>query len=465
MVSLSDLHRIPRSELQNGDRLNRRKITGVSTDSRAVAPGDLFIALRGAQFDGHAFIGDAVSRGAVAVMMDATGLRGREPDVPRVLVPDTTRALGDLAAIYRSKLSLPIVAIGGSNGKTTSKDMVAAVLGTTYAVLSTEGNLNNHIGVPLTIFRITRKHDCAVVELGTNHPGEIRYLCEILRPTHGLVTNIGREHLEFFGSLEGVAEEELTLWDERVNPGITRFLNTDDPVCVRRARGMRRTIRYGFAGRANDVKGSRLRVGDDGCAVFSLAGKRVRAPFEVRVSVPGRHNASNALAAAAVALTLRVTPRRIREALGSFRPTSKRMEMFTLNGVVIVNDTYNANPDSTAAALRTLAEMRIPGKRIAVLGDMLELGPGAEFEHARIGALAAELKIDFVLTLGALARHIARGAAASTAVHYDQKNVLSEYLLELVGPGDAVLVKGSRGMKMEDVVTFLSERLRYTTAH
>ena len=216
-LSLKDLEKLRPVEIVNKELLKRKKITGISTDSRTIQPGNIFIALRGEKFDGHQFVEDVVKREPAAVIVDA-GWRQENLELSRqlqstlVVVPDTTKALGDLANIYRKKFSIPVVAVGGSNGKTTTKEMIGAVLRTRYSVLSTEGNLNNHIGVPLMLFRLTPKHDIAVVELGTNHFGEMKYLCDIVEPTHALITNIGKEHLEFFGDEHGVAKEETELF-------------------------------------------------------------------------------------------------------------------------------------------------------------------------------------------------------------------------------------------------------------
>jgi UDP-N-acetylmuramoyl-tripeptide--D-alanyl-D-alanine ligase len=366
-----------------------------------------------------------------------------------------------LARMYRVRFSIPIIAVAGSNGKTTTKDMIAAVLAEQYTVLSTQGNYNNHIGVPLTLFRLQKKHEIAVVEIGTNHPGELSWLCEIVDPTHGVVTAIGREHLEFFGSLEGVAREEGVLYESlRKRKKGTAFIHADDPTITVLARGIRRRITYGFRARRADVRGRELKVNAEGCAKFLLSSPRTKTPVEIQLGVPGEHNAVNALAAAAVGAAFRVPVKTVRRVLEEIRPSSRRMEVINLEGVVIFNDTYNANPDSMLASLKTLAAIRVRGKRIAVLADMRELGAAGPEEHERIGRAVRDLRIDYLLTHGPLARRIHESAGPVQAIHYDQKNVLAEYLAELISPGDAVLVKGSRGMKMEDVVAFLEERLR-----
>jgi UDP-N-acetylmuramoyl-tripeptide--D-alanyl-D-alanine ligase len=335
--------------------------------------------------------------------------------------------------------------------------MIAAVLGADRTVLSTAGNLNNHIGVPLTLLRLRKEHEAAVVEIGTNHPGELAALLKILEPTHGVITNIGLEHLEFFGSLKGVAKEEGALFRWLAARG-TAFVNADDPQTVALGKAVRRKVTFGFA-KGLDVSGSAPQFDARGCPAFRCGGKKVSRAFPVRLAVPGAHTAANALAAAAVGVAFRVPARKIQAALEKFQAPSKRMEVLSISGVTVFNDTYNANPDSVVAGLRTLAGATVPGKRIAVLADMKELGAGGPAEHARVGRLLADLGIEYLLTFGEVAKHYHDEAQVAFAVHYDQKNVLAEYLAELVTAGDAVLIKGSRSMAMEDIVSFLIQRL------
>jgi UDP-N-acetylmuramoyl-tripeptide--D-alanyl-D-alanine ligase len=460
-LTTKDLDKLTFVEFRNRDQLKSKRLTGVSTDSRKVGDGELFIALKGANFDGHAFVAGAFGKGAVAAIVDASFRWDSVSDKPLLVVEDTTRALGELAHLHRMKSRIPFIAIGGSNGKTTTKDMVSSVLAASYNVLSTQGNLNNHIGVPQTLLQLQKKHDVAVIEIGTNHPGEVDYLCRLLAPTHGLITNIGREHLEFFGSVEGVAAEEGILFEHlrRREKSVT-FVNADDQLVRSKAKGMRRQVSYGVHAKSVDISGKIIGIDETARTSFEYRRKRPAARDTIRLRIPGEHNTMNALAAVAIGLTFKVPARRIRKALELFHPTAKRMEVLNYKGALIYNDTYNANPDSMVSALRTLASATVSGKRIAVLGDMRELGERAAEEHARVGREVAQLGIDYLLTYGRLARSIHEAANTEYALHYDQKNILAEYLAELIAPGDAVLVKGSRGMKMEDIVTFLEERLR-----
>ncbi|HCV42862.1 MAG TPA: UDP-N-acetylmuramoyl-tripeptide--D-alanyl-D-alanine ligase, partial [Bacteroidetes bacterium] len=428
---------------------------------RWVGGGELFFALKGENFNGHEYVAAAFDKGAVAAVVDASFGSGGVSNKPVIIVEDTTRALGELAHLHRMKFKIPVIAVGGSNGKTTTKDMITSVLASTFKVLSTQGNLNNHIGVPQTLLRLEKKHKIAVIEIGTNHPGEIEHLCQIVFPTHGLITNVGREHLEFFKTVEGVAEEEGKLFDylRRKTKSVV-FVNADDPAVRLKAKRMSRQIVYGMHAKGVRVSGKQFQVDENGRSSIEYVRKKPMVRDIIHLRIPGEHNAMNALAAIAVGLTFKVPMRRIRKSLESFHPTTKRTEVLNLGDVSVINDTYNANPDSMISALRTLASTKVSGKKIAVLADMRELGERGKEEHAGVGREAARLGIDYVLTYGDLAREIHRAVSSPGALHYDQKNVLAEYLAELVTPGDMVLVKGSRGMKMEDIVTFLEERLR-----
>jgi len=462
-LTAQELEAVEHRAFLNKEVLARKALKRVSTDSRTVAAGDLFVAIRGERFDGHSFIDEVFRHGALAAVVDYKSDLAPFAGKPFLVVENTVRALGAVARMHRQKFKIPVLAVAGSNGKTTTKDMIAAVLKKKMNVLSTEGNLNNHIGVPMTMLRLTKKHKAAVIEIGTNHPGEIEYLCSILQPTHGLITNIGREHLEFLHSIEGVAQEEGALFSFLRQKKGGAFINADDPHVRTVARRMKRTITYGFRASKADVSGAILSTNQSGCNTisFSARGKKTH---KISLRVPGEHNAMNALAATAVGYSFRVSEKVIAGALSHFHPTEKRMQTLNLGGVMVLNDTYNANPDSMIAAVQTLDRAVVRGKKIAVLADMLELGDQSEAEHARVGTEIAHLGVDYVLTFGQYARFIHEECGNKQAVHYDHKNMLAEYLAELITAGDAVLVKGSRGMRMEDIVMFLEERSKSTVA-
>ncbi len=439
-------------------------VGGISTDSRTTRNGDVFVAIRGEKFDGHDFITKAIGAGAIALVVDkkwadVNGTMLVSLSIPRLVVEDTTIALGELALCYRKKFDLPVIAVAGSNGKTTTKNMVGAVLAKKFNVLGTEGNLNNQIGVPQTLFRLSDEHEVAVVEIGTNHFGELAYLCRILEPTHGVITNIGREHLEFFGSTEGVAKAEGELLEWLHGNKGTFFGNKDDGhIKHRLARlRMKKSVTFGFRSAGVDVKGTVLGQDALGCPKVRIRQKGKK-PFDVQLGVPGEQNASNALVAATVGLTLRVSAREITKALETFTAPGKRMEVVQLDGLKVLNDTYNANPDSMLSALAALQSMKTAGRRIAVLADMLELGKSAEKEHRNVGKALKRYHVDCLFTYGDLARHIHDASRVAEKVHFDDKRVLCEQLSGFVSSGDLVLVKGSRGMKMEDVVSVLQEK-------
>lgn len=454
-LTVKDLLQIDHLAAPGLHAVRTKSFTGVSTDTRAVKKGQVFFALRGERFDGHTFIADAFRKGILCAVVDEkfTPL----PEGRFLIVRDTVQALGQLAGVYRKKFSIPVLAVAGSNGKTTSKEMIAAVLGRKFRVLATEGNLNNQIGVPQTLFRLKPKDRIAVVEIGSNHKGEIRNLCSFLRPTHGLLTNISREHLEYFRDLAGVEEEEGELF-RSLGPQGVALVNADDDRVVRQSRAVKKKFTFGFRASRPAVRGTLATVRENGCAELSVRPRGVR-PFTVRLRVPGRHAALNALAAAAVGIHFRVPPAKIRSALERFTPVGKRMEIVRAGEVTILNDTYNANPDSVAAALETLAAMKPRGKKVVILADMLELGDASRREHEAIGDRVTVMGFEYLLTFGEQARWIHDRARVAVNVHYDAKNVLAEYAAELLVPGDVVLVKGSRGMRMEDVVAFLVERL------
>jgi UDP-N-acetylmuramoyl-tripeptide--D-alanyl-D-alanine ligase len=452
----------------------RRAIRGFSTDTRSLKNGEAFIALRGEHFDGHGFLEAARDRGASLAIVDEAWHDGHAGDavdrLPLLVVSDTLHAYGEIAAAHRRGFAIPVIAVAGSNGKTTTKELIADLLATRYTVLRTEGNLNNLIGVPATVLRLRSEHQVAVVEIGTNMPGEIERLCRILQPTHGIITNIGREHLELLGSLDGVAEEEGALFRYLADHGGVPFVNLDDPFLARLGRRLPRRVTYGRSPRA-DVRGKTGKLDAEGAPM--LIAPRIAGPKGdgVQLRTPGLHTAQNALAAAAVALALKVTPAGVRRALEEFRPRTYAAGYARLavvrapDGTTVLNDTYNANPDSAMAALATLVAMRPApgGKRIAVLADMKELGASSADEHERIGRELLALRgIDLVLLHG---RDMRRALAAARdndlgmrVLHYADKEKLIRAVDTMVKPSDLLLVKGSRSMRMEEVVRAILER-------
>lgn len=454
-------------------RAERRSVKGFSTDTRSLKKGEVFIALTGENFDGHRFLDMAAERGAPVALVARSwfdGAAGARPatDLPLIVVEDTLVTYGRIASAYRESFDIPVVAVAGSNGKTTTKELIADLLAVKHNVLRTEGNLNNLIGVPAMMLRMRSEHTAAVIEIGTNTPGEIAMLCEILRPTHGIITNIGREHLELLGSVEGVAREEGALFEYLRAAGGTVFVNLDDRYIASMGKGLPKRITYGMTRRA-DVAGKRGKLNPFGAPSLEITDRRKgeAKPIALQLQTPGEHTAGNALAAAAVALAFRVPAREIKRRLEAFAPPiykggyARLAPMMTASGARVLNDTYNANPDSTLAALRTLASVKPErgGRRIAVLADMRELGTSSAAEHKGLGEEIASMpRIDFVLFHGdemkrahrALASHASNGAARSR--HFTDKEKLIAALRTMLTPHDIVLVKGSRSMRMEEVV-------------
>jgi len=465
-LMLEELLRVEHVNQRNLETGEGPAITGVTTDSRTVKPGDLFFALRGERYDGHRFVRDAMEKGAAAAIVEADAPLDRDNAMrgfPLLFVKNTVESLGKLANLYRTRYSIPLIAITGSNGKTTTKDMIAAVLGSEFRILSTEGNLNNQIGLPLMLFRIESDHEVAVLEMGTNHFGEIKHLCTVAEPTHGLVTNIGRAHLEFFDSLEGVARAKGEMFDwlsaaQGTNP--VAFVNADDPLVRKASEKVRNRITYGFEFPEADVRGIYLGMDDECRAKFEIKSEVLPIDEVIELNVVGRHAVESALAAVAVGLKFEVRPERIKTSLEQFRPLQRRMEILKEGGVTILNDTYNSNPDSAIAALKTLASMASGGRKVAVLGDMLELGRSSSEEHAKVGVVLSDLGLEYLLTFGPHSSSTESSAKALYSRHFDEKGDLILELLGLVKAGDVVLVKGSRGMQMEDVVNALVEKLK-----
>lgn len=422
----------------------------VATDSRNLPPGCLFVALRGERFDGHAYAAKALALGASAVMVEASaGL-----DVsPAIVVKDTKLALGQLAAWHRGNLPARVMAITGSNGKTTVKEMLAAILSAHAgedAVLATRGNFNNEIGMPLTLLGLAPKHRYAVLEMGMNHAGELDYLSRLAQPDAALVNNALRAHLEGLGSVEAVAKAKGEIYVGVKQDGVC-LVNVDDPHAGlwRSLAGNRRIVGFGLA--QGDVRADcRLREFGADMTLRTPAGD-----VEFALNVPGLHNVRNAVAAAAAAFVLEVPLAAIARGLTAFAGVKGRLQPHAcILGARLIDDTYNANPDSVAAAIQVLAAQ--PGKRILVLGDMGELGPGAADLHREIGGAARQAGVDRLLCLGEFSAEAAR-AFGPGAMHFER---IEEMLAEIevaLGPDVTVLVKGSRFMKMERVVNSFVE--------
>ena len=427
----------------------------VVIDSRKVAGGEIFVALEGEHTDGHHFVRQAFEKGAFCAVVsrewyDHEALLEEPPGLRYIVAADTVEAMQRLARLYRLKFDIPVIGIGGSNGKTTTKEMTASVLRSRYSVHSSEGNLNNHLGVPLTLFGLRREHGMAVVEMGINHPGEMELLAGIACPTHGLLTNIGHEHLEFLRDLDGVTRAETALYRYLQEHGGVMFVNSDDERLYEAATGLANSVPFGKRQGDAGVWAEDIRVNGAGNALFTLCSPAGEVP--VTLQFAGRHNVSNAVAAAAVGLHFGLTPEEIAAGLECLKPERgwKRLEFQDAGGVTVVNDTYNANPDSLRQALDLLCEMPTSGKRVAVIGDMLELGNVSAAEHKEIGRYAAGLRqLDALYTFGEQAELCCREAGARCLGHFTEEERLQELLNTSLKPGDVLLLKASRGMRLE----------------
>jgi UDP-N-acetylmuramoyl-tripeptide--D-alanyl-D-alanine ligase len=437
----------------------RTTVTGVSTDSRTIGAGQLFIPLVGHRFDGHGYISQVAAKG-VTLFLAHSPWAARSPlpaGSTAVVVTDTLRALGDLAAAHRADYSPTLVGVTGSNGKTTTKEILASILALTGPGVKTLGNLNNLIGLPQTLFQLLPEHRWAVLEMGMSEPGEIDRLAQIASPRVGIVTNAFPAHLESMGSVENVARAKGELF-LRLPAGGTAICNADDPLIANLPIPPGVTRRF-FGLRGGDVTASDLTLhGLDGMDfILHLAAGKI----PVRFHGSGRHNLLNALAAAAAAEAIGAAPETIRAGLEQFRPGDRRFAPERLGPLTLINDSYNANPASMEAALTTLAEVKGEGRLFAALGDMLELGPNAPELHRQVGALAGKVAWRLYL-VGEMAPHLADGARrggmnpAAISMGMSHEEIAAD-ILRLAGPGDLVLVKGSRGMAMERVATLLRD--------
>ena len=450
------------AEVHSGKLRGNDTIPHITTDTRKIAAGDLFIALRGENFDGADFAADALHKGAAAVLVNAPLSASVQKNLKKekgtvLIVPDTLKAYQEIAHAWRMKFDIPVVAITGSNGKTTTKDLTAAVLSGRGAVCRTAANYNNEVGLPLTLLGITEDDTAAVVEIGMRGLGQIAALAPVAAPNIGIVTNVCEVHMELLGSIENIAKAKAELV-EAIPAGGTVLLNADDE----RVAAMRsmaadgvRVLTYGLGADA-DIRAEALRLAAGG-AQFMVTWGNERHDYSIPLA--GRHNVSNALAALAAGFVLGCTPQEMQAGLRTLTPTKMRYEVYEIGARRFINDAYNASPSSMCAAIETTASL-YHGRRIAVLGDMLELGAAAEEAHREIGKRVAELGFAALVTYGEQARWMhkaAEAAGCSVCYHAESHEAAAKYLREMLVDGDTVLFKGSRGMKMEQIIALLTE--------
>ncbi len=447
-MKINEILKITGGKLLAGGRGVDIDLSKVSTDSRAIIPGEFFIGVSGPNYCGSLFAKDAFKKGAIGAMVERAGLSVECAGKILITVKDAVKAMQDIASAHRAKFSIPVICVTGSNGKTTVKEMIAEVLSSEYRVLKNEGTKNNHIGVPQTLLKLKKDYQICVLELGTNHSGEIKELSRITRPTIAVITNIGPSHLEYFVDLDGVCREKMHILDA-LKAGAAALINGDDPMLAKIRPGRFKLLRYGF-GSSND-----FRATDVSAAGFRLK-FRVNGQEEYSLKLLGAHNIHNSLAAIAVARRFNVNVCAVRKALLNFKPAFMRLDPLRANGIYLINDSYNSNPASMAAALEAISAYPARAKWI-VSGDMLELGKGAARFHRIAGELIAGSRATGLLTFGKLSRHTLSGASARGM---DRKNLwhcathdeIADTLKRIARSGDIVLIKGSRAMKMEKVI-------------
>lgn len=439
------LSQIARAVAGSPDRpVDGERISGVSTDTRTLKPGDLFFALRGPNFDGHAFLGEAFRKGAVAAVVEEAA----ESPKPLIRVTDTTAALGDLASAWRMTLAARVIAVTGSNGKTTTQSMIAHILAGTKSVVKPPGSFNNFVGLPLTLFSATTATDFIVLELGTNHPGEIARLAQIARPDVAVITSVGEAHLEGLGDLEAIADEKTSLLGH-VRAGGYAVVHHDPRILERVRLPLEKVVTFGFSADA-DLRPASLQADP---LRFEVRG----VPF--RLALLGEWNALNALAASAVAMLQGVPLGECARRLEDFRPPKMRMERLELGGISILNDAYNSNPVSARNALAEFARLEAP-RKVVVFGDMKELGSRSAALHRELGRRIAEARPDLVIAVGPECRALVPEVPG--AIHADRVEELEARIPELLRAGDLVLLKGSRAVGLEKIVRYVGDHVPRT---
>ncbi len=431
------------------------EISDISTDTRTIKKNSLFIALKGERFDGHDFAAKAMELGAAAVVTE------RNVEGARCLIVDSTaQALLDIAGYYRDKFNIPVVGVTGSVGKTTTKDMIALVVSQKYSTLKTQGNLNNEIGMPKTLFGLDDSHEAAVIEMGMSHKGEISRMSMCCKPDVCVITNIGVSHIENLGSQENILKAKMEILDGAKYDAPLVLCRDDKLLARAEIYSDRKVYYYSVSKKDCDVYASGIKTSENGID-FTVNYKRGRIP--ARISCLGEHNVKNALAAFCVGLALDISPEDIVKGIGLFKPEGMRQNVRTVNGVTYIMDCYNAAPDSMKASLSVLAQTECKGKRYCVLGDMLELGKNAAKYHKTVGEYVPSSKADELLCFGENSAYYIEGAKdkgfdVQNAQRFDTREALADYLMDRITEGDAVLFKGSRGMKLEEVFDLINPK-------
>lgn len=449
-ITLQDLFDLKGTEIINAHLYKNANY--ISTDSRTLKKNSIFIAIKGERFDGHKFVEQAIKNGASTIIVEKKKVRELpELSVPVVIVPNTIEVLGELAKIWRNKLNAKIIGITGSSGKTTLKEMIASILSEKFKVSKTFLNENNHIGVPLTILKTKDDDEILVAELGTNHFGEIEYTANILRPDLALITNIGNSHLEFLHSPKDILKEKSSLLKiTDLNKGIS-FINNDDRLLKKYSSKLSNTLSYGFDNHS-DIKGKILDYNQEGKAILSILGMGKK--LKLVCPLPGEHNARNLLAAVSIALSLKLTKSEILNGINKITAPQKRFNIFKLPQGLLIDDTYNANPESVAFAIDTINKFNSGLKKVLILGDMFELGDQAVRLHVSLSNHIKKDKTMLVLLIGKLMKHLYQKLIQLkiNSLYFSSRSQLTKYLTTQQFLDTVILIKGSRGMQMEEFV-------------
>jgi len=451
--TLEDIFNLPNAVIYYPDRY--KSTTSVSIDTRSIKKNAIFVAIKGQKFDGHSFVKDAIKKGAKAIIVSNRKLKlFDDVNVPIISVKNTLDAYAELAKIYRNKLNAKVISITGSNGKTSTKEILTHLLSAKYKVHKTLANNNNQIGVPLTILSAPKNTEIIVVEHGTNHFGEINYTAKIAQPDIALITNIGNSHTKFLISKERILEEKSRLFDHLKTDGFV-FINSDDTL-LKKLKVKNAKITFGYKGKC-DVKGFIKNVREDGTQSISVEGFNKK--LEVKLPLIGESNFKNYISAVSIALKLGISKKDIIKQTSSLAPVKGRVQKTDYKNFAIIDDTYNSNPDSVLGAIKLLSSMNRYSERIIVFGDMFELGKASSKHHIEIAKEIKKLDIDSVLTLGKESKKIVRelDKLKSKKHFYDRKS-LKRYLQQMELNNSIILFKGSRGMRMEEFVKTLEKR-------
>lgn len=453
-LSIKEIVIATRGNLVKGNELD--EVEKIVIDSRNAKFKDAFIAIIGESLDGHNFMQSAYENGCRTFIKNkSNSIKIESSDINLIEVEDTTKALGDIANFYKCKFNIPYIGVTGSVGKTTTKDMIYAAISTKFNTLKNEGNFNNHIGVPLTLFNLNSNHECAIIEMGMSHFNEIEYLANMVKPNIGVISNIGLSHIENLGSQEGILKAKLEI-TSNFNKYNTLIINGDDEylkkICKKDLNYNLKT--FGFD-KNNDIYCTEYSISEEELSFVCVIDNKKE---EIHIPTVGKHNIYNAMASILVGLSLEIDLKDIKEGLKNFKPSKMRLDIIKKDNITIINDAYNASPDSMKAALDILG--RYEKRKVAILGDMFEMGEHAEYGHRLVGKYAME-NVDILISIGENSKFISDeaiklGLNSCNVYHFNNKEIAIEKLSDIINKDDVVLVKASRGMQLENIVQYLS---------